>query len=695
MEELPNQASSEDCTMWNREINEITEERRVDFNKEGICGSPTNASFSQQNMDSEVSEKQGVPEVGMVFQTLEDAYSFYNGYAKNAGFSVRIFKGYKTKSGVWKSRAFVCSYEGFRGIDKRRIHAKFRRDIRRTGCAARIRLMLQENGKYRVTEFEGTHNHQLLNPRSSYMLRSHKNITIAHDAQADLITDSCTHPKATLEFMDRPVDRIESIGFTSFDYSNHSHAENKKDMENGGARAIMKYFDKLQEENISSFHSIKFDEENQITNIFWADVKMLVDYSYFGDVICFDTTFKTNEERQPFAPFVGVNHHKQTIFFGAALMYDQSVESFKWVFHSFLKAMSGKQPKTILTDHDPRIANAIKQVFPDTCHRLCIWHIYQNATKHFSSIFAASSSFEKDFSSLIYDHEDEDEFLKAWHEMLEKYELKENTWLQELFEVKEKWSLVYGRNQFCADMKSTQRSKSVNSILRGYLKSSPDLAQFFNHFEKVVADCRQREMEMEVKMSQGTPYLSFPIRILKWAASIYTPTVFREFEKEYSRALDCDIVSKAEVGTTMEYRIKDCSRPNVHVVTFDPLNVAVVCSCKKFESVGLLCAHALCVLFERQLKQVPQQYLLKRWTRDAKDGATIDHRGHAIKLDPNAGFSTMFTELQRVARETSARAAEDRRAFAYLLDVYNNARKGVEEILKKKGSLDFSSPGLI
>ena len=46
----------------------------------------------------------------------------------------------------------------------------------------------------------------------------------------------------------------------------------------------------------------------------------MVDYGYFGDVICFDTTYRTNMYGQPFAPFIGVNHHKQTIIFGVALL---------------------------------------------------------------------------------------------------------------------------------------------------------------------------------------------------------------------------------------------------------------------------------------------------------------------------------------------------------------------------------------
>ena len=69
---------------------------------------------------------------------------------------------------------------------------------------------------------------------------------------------------------------------------------------------------------------------------------MKLDNECFGDVVCFDTTYKKEkrkkeEEGRPFALFVGVNHHKQTIIFGAALLYDEISETFMWLFNSFQK----------------------------------------------------------------------------------------------------------------------------------------------------------------------------------------------------------------------------------------------------------------------------------------------------------------------------------------------------------------------
>ena len=48
----------------------------------------------------------------------------------------------------------------------------------------------------------------------------------------------------------------------------------------------------MQSEDLNFSYAIQVDLDNLITNIFWADGRMKLDYEYFGDVMCFDTTLK-------------------------------------------------------------------------------------------------------------------------------------------------------------------------------------------------------------------------------------------------------------------------------------------------------------------------------------------------------------------------------------------------------------------
>jgi MULE transposase domain len=74
-----------------------------------------------------------------------------------------------------------------------------------------------------------------------------------------------------------------------------------------------------------------------------------------------------------------------TVIFEAILLYDQSIESFQWVFHTFLKSHNNKKLKTIFTDQDAAMGIAIANMMPDVSHGLCTWHISKNATKHLIS----------------------------------------------------------------------------------------------------------------------------------------------------------------------------------------------------------------------------------------------------------------------------------------------------------------------
>lgn len=63
---------------------------------------------------------------------------------------------------------------------------------------------------------------------------------------------------------------------------------------------------------------------------------MRVDYSVFGEVVTFATTYRTNRQCRPLGVFIGFNHYQQMVIFCAALLYEEIVDSFTWLFECFL-----------------------------------------------------------------------------------------------------------------------------------------------------------------------------------------------------------------------------------------------------------------------------------------------------------------------------------------------------------------------
>lgn len=103
----------------------------------------------------------------------------------------------------------------------------------------------------------------------------------------------------------------------------------------------------------------------------------------------------------PLAPFIGVNHHRMLIIFGIAMLRSEDKDAFIWLFQTWVKAMYGQQPRTIITDQDPAMRAAIIDVFPNTVHRCCQWHVMRKARDHLGILYGMKQGFESELKRVI------------------------------------------------------------------------------------------------------------------------------------------------------------------------------------------------------------------------------------------------------------------------------------------------------
>ena len=343
--------------------------------------------------------------------------------------------------------------------------------------------------------------------------------------------------------------------------------------------------------------------------------------------------------------------------------------------------MGGEKPKTILTDQDAAMAKAISLVMPQTFHGLCTWHIRENALRHVNHLYQKSSHFYSDFEACIDIHEEEDEFLNAWNALLLEHNVSDDSWLHSIFRVKEKWAWTYVRKTFTAGMRSTQLSESFNAALKNHLKSDINLVQFFTHFEKVVNGKRNNELEADYESRHKLPKLKIKkARMLVQAGNIYTPKIFEEFQEEYEEFLDTCIKN---LNDGLYIVINDDDNKERKVIgSFEDQKVA--CDCRKFETHGILCSHALKVLDAMNIKLIPSHYILKRWTREARSGSNRDWKGHHIDLDIKAHFMKRYNDLCPRMVKLTNRGSETHETYRFLSKVYEESSKIVEDMLANK-----------
>lgn len=71
---------------------------------------------------------------------------------------------------------------------------------------------------------------------------------------------------------------------------------------------------------------------------------------------------------------------------------------------------------------------------------------------------------------------------------MEQYNLESSVYLRRMWDMKKKWAPAYFREFFFARMSTTQRSESMNHVLKKYVKPSSSLNGFAKRYENFYND---------------------------------------------------------------------------------------------------------------------------------------------------------------------------------------------------------------
>ncbi|KAL9373810.1 hypothetical protein Peur_033430 [Populus x canadensis] len=596
------------------------------------------------------------PEVGMEFSSEEEAYKFYTSYANKIGFRTRKGKVQRLSNGTIRKRFLFCSKQGFRLKKQADKITKYKRKETRTGCNAKIQFSV-ENGKWVVSQFSQEHNHDLEDRRhitrsctktsEAHLIHTGNNVEMAMDAGAPKCTELCnmvwsTHPEEV--------------------------------------QILLNYLRRLQVEDLSLFYAVQLDSDNRLKNLFWRDGRSMVDYDYFGDVLILDTTFRMDKYDMICAPFWGLNHHRQYVMFGCAFLLDESKESFVWLFETFLEAMGRKQPKTIVTDENQVMVDAVKVVLLDAEHLFGVWFIRQKALKHLSA-FYSQPDFVNIFNECVSYCQNEEEFESKWDFLQKKFNLCENAWLNNLYLSRERWANVFHKKTFSAGIRWC--NDNVN-VFQNSTSDTMDLSMFVHQYLKVVETQRSAELNEDMRCRETTKVLSSSA-MEKQAANIYTRTIFNIFQEELIKCLSVAIEEIASDGTNATFKLAEEGQKE-SIVELSCLDSNLACSCRKYESEGILCVHALKVLNARNVFRIPDQYLLKRWTKCAKDSvAEVEHVQKLAGQKQQPMSLLLKKKALDVIYKTSAFEDWENIAMHYL----DEASKKVEAALKTKKHRSF------
>ncbi|RLN35449.1 hypothetical protein C2845_PM03G22420 [Panicum miliaceum] len=391
----------------------------------------------------------------------------------------------------------------------------------------------------------------------------------------------------------------------------------------------------------------------------------------------------TNLEKMPFGMFVGVNNHFQSVLFAGVLMRDVKAASFAWVFKEFLSLMGGKAPITILTDQCKAMTKAIREVMPNTKHLWCKWHIFKDAPEELGPVYRRNGPFRREFHYVINQMLTEDEFERAWDDLITRYNLRNNAWMERMYN-KKMWAKPWCKDIFCARMASTQQSESANSILKKVIPRNCSMNRFVDQYKKLLFIRASAEEKEEHKTKQYECRRRRVPAIEKHAISLYTRRACQLFSEEVDKSADYNVLQVLMPNEVRVVHSNDEVRKKWAFVSFTVRigddGGKLACECGLFEHFGILCCHSIKVLIHFGEKEIPQAQIMKRWTRGAKDFdyPSVERSG---SIDNQLQQSVLYVNALEVAH--SADKYPD--ASQILMNHLSLARKEIQRMVEDRG----------
>ncbi|KAF8405456.1 hypothetical protein HHK36_010362 [Tetracentron sinense] len=593
---------------------------------ERCCEDEVGMTFRTMNFITNEGDTNLEPYKRMEFETNEEAFSFYKEYARIMGFGIYKLNSRRSKlTGEFIAARFVCSRYGKKQQTPDAINP---RPCEKIDCKAELHVKRREDGKWVIHDFVMEHNHELL-PAQAHYFRSHRSISPTSKNDADIL-QACDLQTSNI-VMSKQYDGNQTVDCLEKGIRFQIDKERRLDIEAGDAQAMLEHFIRMHEENPNFFYAMDLNDEQCLRNVFWVDAKCRQDYTNFGDVVCFDTSYLTNKYKMPFAPFIGVNHHFQSILLGCALIADETTPTFVWVMQTWLRAMGGVSPKAIVTDQDRAMKAAIAEVFPNTRHRFCLSHILSKIPENLSHVTKKHESFIAEFNKCIFSSMTEEQFENQWWRMINTFDLREDEWIKSLYEDRKQWAPAYMRDTFLAGMSTTQRSESVNSFFDRYVHKKTTLKEFLEQYKVVLRDRNEEELKADFNTWLRIPSLKFHSPYEQQMSTVYTHEIFKKFQAEVLGIVGCYLKKEIEDGTTITFRVQDFEAQQDFIVAWDETKSEVSCSCHLFEYKGFLCRHVMVVLQCSAVTKIPSLYILKRWSKEAKSRHTMGQASEELQ----------------------------------------------------------------
>jgi hypothetical protein len=449
------------------------------------------------------------------FPDREVAFMFYNWYGCLHGFAGRKSKMVRNSNGEIIQQTFLCHREGIRdekyskSVTRKRVH----KPDSRCGCLARIQVHVEFTiGRWYIKFFDDVHNHSFVNNKYEGMLPAHRKMSEYDKYQMKTMRKAGIPTSRVYGFFASQAGGYENLGYSKRDMYNEQFKQ--RGTKHSDAEGALEFLKGMCSRDDMMYWRHTVNEEGMLQHLFWCDGIGRTDYSLFGDVLAFDATYRKIKYNTPLVILSGVNHHNQSVVFASAIVGDETEETYVWLLENLVEAMEGKHPVSVITDGDLAMKNAIRRVFPNAHHRLCVWHLIRNATSNIKN-----KKFVLKFKQCMLGDFDVEEFERKWEALVREFDLEGNLWILNMYERRSLWATAHIRGKFFAGFRTTSRCEGLHSEFGKYVSVLSNLLDFLQQYFRWLNYMRYREIQADFASSFGDPVLQTQHKCLEMSTA--------------------------------------------------------------------------------------------------------------------------------------------------------------------------------
>lgn len=161
------------------------------------------------------------------------------------------------------------------------------------------------------------------------------------------------------------------------------------------------------------------------------------------------------------------------------------------------------------------------------------------------------------------EHNSPQEFEEGWNKVVTEFDLSDNAWLKEMFDIRASWIPAYFNDDPMVGLiRTTSRSESSNFFFNHFVQKGDTLSEFYLCYESALD--KQRNTNVRLNNDDDImPRTSTFKSIEKDAAEMYTRTIFYKIQEEIvASSGDFAIVAMKDMNSVKTLKIKDPSKKN-------------------------------------------------------------------------------------------------------------------------------------